>query len=145
MTKLADSSKSKGQNNISFLSYFVLGKLDECLELLIATNRLPEAAFFARTYLPSQINRIVGLWKEELAKTNQKASQALADPEQYENLFHRYRDSLQAEKFLVKENTKPLAASEYPSIVVSYLRGYWPGVEWFDWLSARLILAESGS
>ena len=26
MEKLADSSKSKGQNNISFLSYFVLGK-----------------------------------------------------------------------------------------------------------------------
>jgi len=121
MTKLADSSKSKGQNNISFLSYFVLGKLDECLELLIMANRFSEAAFFARTYLPSQINRIVGLWKDELAKTNPKASQALADPEQYENLFHRYKDTLQAENYLVKENARLPAASEYPNILVSQL------------------------
>lgn len=32
-------------------------RVDECLELLIRTNRLPEAAFFARTYAPSQISR----------------------------------------------------------------------------------------
>ena len=32
-------------------------RLEECLELLINTGRIPEAAFFARTYLPSQISR----------------------------------------------------------------------------------------
>lgn len=32
-------------------------RLDQCLELLIRTNRLPEAAFLARTYLPSQVSR----------------------------------------------------------------------------------------
>lgn len=32
-------------------------RLDECLELLVNTGRMPEAAFFARTYLPSQISR----------------------------------------------------------------------------------------
>ena len=34
-------------------------RCDECLEILINTNRLPEAAFFARTYLPSQVSRSV--------------------------------------------------------------------------------------
>lgn len=32
-------------------------RLDACLELLIRTGRLPEAAFLARTYLPSHVSR----------------------------------------------------------------------------------------
>lgn len=51
-----------------------LHRLDQCLELLIRTNRLPEAAFLARTYLPSQVSRVVKLWRENLAKINQKVS-----------------------------------------------------------------------
>lgn len=113
MQKLAESSKSKGENNISFLSYFVLGKLDDCLQLLIETNRLPEAAFFARTYLPSKITMVVELWREELKKSNQKAAQALADPEQYENLFTNYQDTLKTEAFLSRENASHLPASDY--------------------------------
>ena len=34
-------------------------RLEDCLEVLINTGRLPEAAFFARTYLPSQVSRYV--------------------------------------------------------------------------------------
>lgn len=34
-----------------------LCRLEVCLDLLISTGRLAEAAFFARTYLPSQISR----------------------------------------------------------------------------------------
>ena len=37
--KLGDSASENGQKNVAFLSYFVLGKLDECLETLISTNR----------------------------------------------------------------------------------------------------------
>ena len=42
--------------------------------------------------------RVVKLWKEEVAKTSQKASDALADPEGYENLFPNFKDTLQAEQ-----------------------------------------------
>lgn len=115
MHKMAESSKEKGQNNISFLSYFVLGKLEECLELLIETNRIPEAAFFARTYLPSQIPRVIKLWREELRKTNEKAAQAIADPTEYENLFPEYQNLLKTEQFLEKERQMLLPAFEYPS------------------------------
>ena len=38
------------------------------------------------------------LWKEEVAKTSQKASDALADPEGYENLFPDFKDTLKAEQ-----------------------------------------------
>jgi hypothetical protein len=48
MEKLAESSLSDGKNNVSFISYFLLGELDKCLDILIQTDRIPEAAFFAR-------------------------------------------------------------------------------------------------
>ncbi len=86
--------------------------------MLIETNRLPEAAFFARTYLPSQISRVVTLWREELQKTNAKAAQALADPASYENLFNSYQDTLKTEQFLKQERNRVLPADEYSNLIV---------------------------
>jgi coatomer subunit beta' len=42
----------QGKNNIAFICYFLLRKIDECLNLLCDTGRIPEAAFLARTYAP---------------------------------------------------------------------------------------------
>lgn len=103
--KLGDLAKEKNINNISFLSNFILGDKHKALENLIQTDRLPEAAFFARTYLPSQVARVISLWKESvtLKTKNEKAAQALADPFEYENLFPDFAKSLAAEKYY-KEN-----------------------------------------
>ena len=30
-----------GKHNVSFLSYFLLGDLERCLEILLASNRIP--------------------------------------------------------------------------------------------------------
>lgn len=57
LAKVGEEAGAGGHNNISFISNFLLGRLEECLEILINSQRLPEAAFFARTYLPSQISR----------------------------------------------------------------------------------------
>lgn len=100
---LGELGANQGKHNISFLSMFLLGDLDSCLQILINTNRLPEAAFFARTYIPSKISYVVQLWRNELAKINEKAGQSLADPEQYENLFPGLNDALKTEQFLLKE------------------------------------------
>lgn len=64
--KLGDTASEAGINNVAFMANFVLGNLEECLNILVKTNRLPEAAFFARTYLPSEISRILPQWKAEL-------------------------------------------------------------------------------
>lgn len=45
---VGDEGLQQGKFNISFVSAFLLGNLEECLEILIQTNRIPEAAFFAR-------------------------------------------------------------------------------------------------
>ena len=57
LQKLSELSLGEGTNNVGFMANFLLGRLEECLEILTSTGRLPEAAFFARTYLPSQISR----------------------------------------------------------------------------------------
>lgn len=118
--KLAESTSTNGKNNISFLSYLLLGNLDKCLQLLIETDRLPEAAFFARSYLPSKMSYVVGLWKESLSKTNIKASESLANPDEYENLFPHYQDSVKTEIYLQAERNRQLPAAAYAKTPVSY-------------------------
>lgn len=46
--KLGETAQEGGKNNIAFIANFLIGNLETCLEILIASNRLPEAAFFAR-------------------------------------------------------------------------------------------------
>ncbi|XP_034723026.1 coatomer subunit beta'-like [Etheostoma cragini] len=115
--KLADGADKDGKTNVAFLTYFMQGRLDKCLELLIETDRLPEAAFLARTYLPSHVSRVVKLWKDSLSKVNQKAADALADPSQYSNLFPGLQQALLAEEYLKETHVPVRPAAEYPLIM----------------------------
>jgi len=92
--KLASSSLVGGKNNVAFLSFFIRGELEQCLELLISTKRMPEAAFFARSYLPSKLPQVLTWWKDHVATLSEKASKSLANPEEYKNLFPNYEQSL---------------------------------------------------
>lgn len=42
----------KGQNNLAFASLLQLGDAKACVEMLVKTDRAPEAALFARTHAP---------------------------------------------------------------------------------------------
>jgi coatomer subunit beta' len=118
MSSIADQSRQTGQFNIAFLSNFVLGKLDTCLDILIENQRFPEAAFFARTYLPSQISRAVNLWREKLKTMNmERAAQALANPVDYENLFPGLVDTYKTEQFLRQQTSRTLAR-QYQNVQV---------------------------
>ncbi|XP_065060961.1 coatomer subunit beta'-like isoform X2 [Rhopilema esculentum] len=116
MLKLATEAEKCGKYNVAYLAYFSLGRLEDCLELLCKSNRLPEAAFLARTYLPSHVSRVVQMWKENLAQTNKKAADSLADPTQYENLFPDLQQAIKAEEFLKKERMILRPASEYRNL-----------------------------
>ncbi|KAL7299310.1 hypothetical protein TKK_0007889 [Trichogramma kaykai] len=114
--EIAKTTDQLGKNNISFLTHFLLGDIDKCLNILIETDRIPEAAFFARSYVPSRISECIKLWKEKLAKVNQKAATSLADPEEYPNLFPGYREALEVEKFMREQYKKKIPASDYPNM-----------------------------
>ena len=60
--RLAEEAGRSGDHNVAFTCLLLAGHTEQCLEVLISTGRLPEAAFFARTYLPSQVSRWAGLW-----------------------------------------------------------------------------------
>ncbi|XP_015115279.1 coatomer subunit beta' [Diachasma alloeum] len=114
--KLGEAADDGGKNNISFLSSFLLGDVDKCLDILVKTDRIPEAAFFARAYAPSKISHVVKLWKEKLSTVSEKAGQSLADPEQYENLFPGYREALKVEQFLRAEGKRRIPAAEFSAV-----------------------------
>lgn len=52
LAKLATKAEAKGQNNLAFATWLQLGDTKSCVDLLIKTERAPEAALFARTYAP---------------------------------------------------------------------------------------------
>ncbi|GLH00813.1 Coatomer subunit beta' [Gryllus bimaculatus] len=120
--KLAETCDGTGKNNVAFLSHFILGDVEKCLDILVATDRLPEAAFFARTYLPSKISYVVGLWREALSKVSEKAGQSLADPKDYENLFPGLIDALKTEQYLKAERSKVIPAHMYTQIPMNHER-----------------------
>jgi len=112
---LANDALTKNCLNVAFIAFLLLGKVEACLELLVNAKRIPEAAMFARTYLPSQISRVVKLWKQDLSNTSKKAADALADPEQYANLFPDYNIALKVEAMFKQNRNMKIPASEYLS------------------------------
>ncbi|DBB15486.1 TPA: hypothetical protein ACH3X3_003709 [Trebouxia sp. C0006] len=113
MQKLVDLSKEQGKQNVAFLGLFLLGQLDECVDLLVSTGRTPEAAFFARTYVPSRVSEVVQIWRKELSKINAKAAESLADPGQYSNLFPDLDLALKAEQQQRQQRKQKVPAQQF--------------------------------
>lgn len=67
---LSQECLEKRAFTIAFNCFFLTRQVDRCVETLIQTKNFPEAAFFAKSYCPSHISRVVQMWKESLAKTH---------------------------------------------------------------------------
>ncbi|KAG5523403.1 hypothetical protein RHGRI_035270 [Rhododendron griersonianum] len=113
ISKLASLATEHGKNNVAFLCLFMLGKLEECLQLLVDSNRIPEAALMARSYLPSKVSEIVAIWRKDLNKVNPKAAESLADPEEYPNLFEDWQVALAVESKVAETRGTYPPAEEY--------------------------------
>ncbi|KAL1107903.1 hypothetical protein V6Z11_D03G077200 [Gossypium hirsutum] len=97
ISRLASLSKEQGKNNVVFLCLFMLGKLEDCLQLLVESNRIPEAALMARSYLPSKVSEIVTIWRKDLNRVNPKAAESLANPQEYPGMFENWKVALDVE------------------------------------------------
>jgi len=113
--ELATRARAAGRSNVSFLAYFITGQIEECIQLLIDTNRIPEAGFLARTYMPSMISGVLELWKEDLKTVNEKAAEALADPARYPNLFPDLSWALIVENMFKSARNNYVPASSFPT------------------------------
>ncbi|XP_058226848.1 coatomer subunit beta'-2 [Rhododendron vialii] len=117
LLELASLATENGKNNVAFLCLFMLGKLEECIQLLIDSNRIPEAALMARSYLPSKVSEIVAIWRKDLNKVNPKAAESLADPEEYPNLFEDWQVALAVESKAAETRGFYPSAAEYVNSV----------------------------
>lgn len=117
MERLAAAATAYGKTNVGFVAYLLTGNVEKCAEILISTKRLPEAALFARTYLPSKIDEIVALWKADLAIISETAAQGLASPSSNPELFPDMQIALQVEQMFLaqRDSVKAvgMSASEY--------------------------------
>merc|ERR1712050_307272 len=110
----ADLAATTGAANIACLCYILLRDMKKALDVLVKGNRLPEAAFFARTYCPSELSDVVKLWHADLATVNKAVSEALADPGTHPDLFPDFALTLAAETaFKTKALKMPPPASAY--------------------------------
>jgi len=100
---LAKSAEADNKTNIAFVSYLLSGNVEACANILIATNRLPEAAFFARTYIPSRVDEIVSRWKADLSKVSASAAESLADPTNNKELFPDFDIAVEVEKMFLDQ------------------------------------------
>jgi coatomer subunit beta' len=113
LRKTALLAKEAGVSNIAVLCFLLLGDLEEALQVLIVANRLPEAAFFARCYCPSQLPEVVKLWKTDLSGVNAAVAESLADPKHSPTLFPEHQLSVAAEEIFRKRLETPCPASQY--------------------------------
>lgn len=115
MRDVAARAREAGKNNVAFLALLLLQDVQGCTDLLCDTDRVPEAAFFARTYCPAEVDRVVARWRQELSAVSTRAAEALASPSQYANLFPGYELALRIDKQLQSARAAGLRpAKEYP-------------------------------
>jgi coatomer subunit beta' len=95
---LSDTAAASHKMNAAFLASFMAGDLERCLNLLISSGRIPEAAVFARTYVPSKVAPVVELWRSSLRKVgNIRVADALADPVSHPHMFPEMDEILAGE------------------------------------------------
>lgn len=115
MERLAKLATDAGKFNVAFVAHLLTGNVEACADLLITTKRLPEAAFFVRTYIPSRIDEVVGLWKKDLAGVSESASNSLATPSQNPELFPDLDIALQVEQMFLA-NRATTKATGIPAV-----------------------------
>jgi len=103
MERLADAASKHGKSNVAFIAYLLTGNVEACADLLVSTKRLPEAAMFVRTYLPSRIDDVVALWKKDLSAVSVTAAESLASPSVNPDQFPDLNIGLQVQQMFLAQ------------------------------------------
>ncbi|KAG8783052.1 hypothetical protein FRC12_020155 [Ceratobasidium sp. 428] len=99
LQQLATTAAEKGHNNIAFATLLQLGDTRGCADLLVKTDRAPEAALFARTYVPSYAPTAASAWHEDLISKNKtKLADTIANPADNPELFEEGWDAALAKE-----------------------------------------------
>lgn len=66
LRKLAEQAESAGKYNVAYEAAFLTSDVDRCLNILLKSKRMGEAAFFAQAYAPSRVNEVTSAWSKFL-------------------------------------------------------------------------------
>ena len=61
---MAKEALDSGKYNVAFEAYYLLAEPDNCIEVLIKSKRVAEAAIFAKAYAPSRLPELIPLWSK---------------------------------------------------------------------------------
>lgn len=86
VARLGELALTKGKSNVAFTCFHLLGRHGECVDILVHTQKLAEAAFYARTYCHEKVTDVVLKWKNSVAGLP-RIRDAIADPVGFPNLF----------------------------------------------------------
>merc|ERR1712190_678441 len=87
LLKLYKLSIKGSKFNIAFNILFYLGDVRKCVDLLVETDKIPQAAMLARAYCPSKIEYVTKIWKEKLQSISPSAANALGTPQTHPDCF----------------------------------------------------------
>ena len=73
LLEVGRAAAAKKRTNVAFLAFFLLGRIEDCLTLLCSAGRIPEAAFLARTFLPSKVS--VYWWQERGERERERGAE----------------------------------------------------------------------
>ncbi|CXI04062.1 coatomer subunit beta, putative [Plasmodium berghei] len=91
--------------NIAFICYFLLHKINKCVDILVKSKNYAYASFFSRIYKPSLLPNILLKWKNNLNKTYQISPIELLTPDKNPEYFPDYELAIKCESIFEKTQT----------------------------------------
>lgn len=102
IARIAESALQAGEFNTAFLCKFLLHDRQGCLDLLVRSQRAPEAALFARSFLPSRVPEMVECWKKSLrSKGEHRAAERILDPAEEPERFPTWSSAVEQERLIL--------------------------------------------
>lgn len=59
MQRVIENAEKNGKYNVAFEAAYLMGEPDRCIDILLKSKKVAEAAFFARAYAPSKVAMVV--------------------------------------------------------------------------------------
>lgn len=123
LQRISALATEKKQTNLAINCFLLLGDVEKGVDVLLQSSRFPEAALFARSYVPSRVPDCVAQWKENLKETQRTKQDAIAssigDPATDPDAFQEgWQAALQKEAQLGASGRATRAAASDPIKIV---------------------------
>lgn len=63
---MVEAAERNGKYNVAFEAAYLIGDAERCVNILLKSKRVAEAALFARAYAPSKLSLVMKDWDEAL-------------------------------------------------------------------------------